>query len=446
MPPILWGFSFPSSRAWPGTIQFSEAICFRNVDDEDIKASSSWAPLLLHLLPSAAAAPPPPLPLPPLPPPPPPNVYLWTGSSSSIDRLCPPELLLVVNYYSIKFSRVMISFNEVIQIWKLSQLNRSLYQPESVRWWEGLQGLQDEYCQYEYSEEAMNNVWIEYRALQTKQNGEPKKKKRWNKIAPSGSLRSSRWETCNNGVHVDHLRGSFMCGFFTFSFSGRTCIFFLPLFHSNHSSFLDSQRLDAARGWEVQSILRPEWFRTGSNVITKTHITIRSETPVLTLKSVEAGKNAHTYLFTAANSWIFQDIFVSAVECRLVAVVSTIPELRASNWNLYFPGIEERDAQSKELSHRLGYLYSRETYPVGCGDIQSGGCHTVNCRVGRRCDFYRFLKEKIPETRTSNWKCVCVCVCVCLARRMRIQEMTHFDLKKEHKKKRWLLLQLKFSK
>ena len=188
--------------------------------------------------------------------------------------------------------------------------------------------------------------------------------------------------------------------------------FFLPLFHSNHSSFLDSQRLDAARGWEVQSILRPEWFRTGSNVITKTHITIRSETPVLTLKSVEAGKNAHTYLFTAANSWIFQDIFVSAVECRLVAVVSTIPELRASNWNLYFPGIEERDAQSKELSHRLGYLYSRETYPVGCGDIQSGGCHTVNCRVGRRCDFYRFLKEKIPETRTSNWKCVCVCVCV----------------------------------
>ena len=230
MPPILWGFSFPSSRAWPGTIQFSEAICFRNVDDEDIKASSSWAPLLLHLLPSAAAAPPPPLPLPPLPPPPPPNVYLWTGSSSSIDRLCPPELLLVVNYYSIKFSRVMISFNEVIQIWKLSQLNRSLYQPESVRWWEGLQGLQDEYCQYEYSEEAMNNVWIEYRALQTKQNGEPKKKKRWNKIAPSGSLRSSRWETCNNGVHVDHLRGSFMCGFFTFSFSGRTCIFFFSLF------------------------------------------------------------------------------------------------------------------------------------------------------------------------------------------------------------------------
>ena len=230
MPPILWGFSFPSSRAWPGTIQFSEAICFRNVDDEDIKASSSWAPLLLHLLPSAAAAAPPPLPLPPLPPPPPPNVYLWTGSSSSIDRLCPPELLLVVNYYSIKFSRVMISFNEVIQIWKLSQLNRSLYQPESVRWWEGLQGLQDEYCQYEYSEEAMNNVWIEYRALQTKQNGEPKKKKRWNKIAPSGSLRSSRWETCNNGVHVDHLRGSFMCGFFTFSFSGRTCIFFSPSF------------------------------------------------------------------------------------------------------------------------------------------------------------------------------------------------------------------------
>lgn len=136
---VFFGSFSLFSRAWPRTIQFFETICFENVDDEDIKASS-WVQL-----------------------PPSRSFYLRTSSSSPSSCSSSSIVFVPQNYY-LPLIIIQLSFPGMLGLNQSGGVERM----ESIC--QGLGGgylaaFQEPHKTNEYSK-VMNNVEIGRRVFQ----------------------------------------------------------------------------------------------------------------------------------------------------------------------------------------------------------------------------------------------------------------------------------------